>query len=227
MSKKLIASLMIATLLVSNTLYAQAPAAKNTTTNVAVTNNQKQDTKQIAEIKGTLLTLDEAISQGLENSLVLQQVRNQADIAKLVGSNGEEVRNNLNESTMALSHASYVINDGRDQIYEKQPQLESAQAALERGMSPATVSKEFQGVTFNFKAGNTIMDDVVDSLAAHVLPVYPGATMEQVRSLVKDKAEALYPTVVEALKQYVSGLSDELAVSQKKIRRRYTRVSFK
>lgn len=176
MSKKLIASLMIATLLVSNTLYAQTPAAKNTTTSVAVTNNQKQDTKQIAEIKGTLLTLDEAISQGLENSLVLKQVQNQADIAKLVGSNGENVRNDLNESTMALSHAGYLINDGRDTFYEKQTEYNNAKAYLEAGLSPITKTIEIDKpeyglkVSVNVKAGTNIVKDVTEQLKNMGIP---------------------------------------------------------
>lgn len=176
MSKKLIASLMIATLLVSNTLYAQTPAAKNTTTSVAVTNNQKQDTKQIAEIKGTLLTLDEAISQGLENSLVLKQVQNQADIAKLVGSNGENVRNDLNESTMALSHAGYLINDGRDTFYEKQTEYNNAKAYLEAGLSPITKTIEIDKpeyglkISVNVKAGTNIVKDVTAQLTNMGIP---------------------------------------------------------
>ena len=176
MSKKLIASLMIATLLVSNTLYAQTPAAKDSTTSVVETNTQKQDTKQIAEIKGTLLTLDEAIAYGLENSLSLKQVHNQADIAKLVGSNGEDVRNTLNENTMALSHAGYLINDGRDTFYEKQTEYNNAKAYLEAGLSPITKTIEIDKpeyglkVSVNVKAGTKIVEDVTAQLKNMGIP---------------------------------------------------------
>lgn len=220
MSKKLIASLMVATLLVSNTSYAQSQTttsnikAQTTQSTKVVEADAQQDTyKKIEEIKGAPLTLDEAISQGLTNSLVLKQVQNQADIAKLVGSNGESVRNSLNENSMALSHAGYLIEDGRDKVYAGQIAYDTAQAYLKNNLSPiektipVTIEQLNISTSVTIKPGDDISVVIASELEKFGVP-------ESVASSVGEKYET---QILAAAKEQLSATGDTLLESQKKL----------
>lgn len=220
MSKKLIASLMVATLLVSNTSYAQSQtttsnikAQTTQSTKVAEADTQQDTYKKIEEIKGAPLTLDEAISQGLTNSLVLKQVQNQADIAKLVGSNGESVRNSLNENSMALSHAGYLIEDGRDKVYAGQIAYDTAQAYLKNNLSPiektipVTIEQLNISTSVTIKPGDDISVVIASELEKFGVP-------ESVASSVGEKYET---QILAAAKEQLSATGDTLLESQKKL----------
>ena len=220
MSKKLIASLMVATLLVSNTSYAQSQtttsnikAQTTQSTKVAEADAQQDTYKKIEEIKGAPLTLDEAISQGLTNSLVLKQVQNQADIAKLVGSNGESVRNSLNENSMALSHAGYLIEDGRDKVYAGQIAYDTAQAYLKNNLShiektiPVTIEQLNISTSVTIKPGDDISVVIASELEKFGVP-------ESVASSVGEKYET---QILAAAKEQLSATGDTLLESQKKL----------
>mgnify|MGYP002710489042 FL=1 len=220
MSKKLIASLMVATLLVSNTSYAQSQtttsnikAQTTQSTKVAEADAQQDTYKKIEEIKGAPLTLDEAISQGLTNSLVLKQVQNQADIAKLVGSNGESVRNSLNENSMALSHAGYLIEDGRDKVYAGQIAYDTAQAYLKNNLSPiektipVTIEQLNISTSVTIKPGDDISVVIASELEKFGVP-------ESVASSVGEKYET---QILAAAKEQLSATGDTLLGSQKKL----------
>ena len=220
MSKKLIASLMVATLLVSNTSYAQSQTTTSNiksqttqSTKVAEADAQQDTYKKIEEIKGAPLTLDEAISQGLTNSLVLKQVQNQADIAKLVGSNGESVRNSLNENSMALSHAGYLIEDGRDKVYAGQIAYDTAQAYLKNNLSPiektipVTIEQLNISTSVTIKPGDDISVVIASELEKFGVP-------ESVASSVGEKYET---QILAAAKEQLSATGDTLLESQKKL----------
>ncbi len=218
MNKKLIASLMIAMLSINNMAYGQTKATINNTkvveivkdeagteaTKLSETTDIKQNTYKIVEIKGTPLTLEEAIDQGLKNSLLLKQVQNEADIAKLVGENGEKVRNTLNESSMALSHAGYLIEDGRDKVYEAEGQLESAQAAFENGYLPSEITV----ANMTIPAGTSFA-----TIEATLTGMYQQAGLDI--SAAKAKAKADVANIESQVKSGLEGNADTLETSKK------------
>jgi hypothetical protein len=92
------------------------------------------------ETKVTTLTLDEAIKIGLENSLTMEKVNNQAKITSLVSQNSADTKKDLNEADDKLSEAESSVHFGRKKIYSSMDQLDSAQAALDNGIAPQTIT---------------------------------------------------------------------------------------
>lgn len=181
MNKKMIASLMVAVLVTSTSVYGATGQIVQGPESLDVINQVTTDT-----IEKNLLTLDEAIEKGLKDSLLLQQVKNQGDLAKLVASNAPNVKDNLFDSESALTAASYLIDDGRDQIYDSEIQLRSAQAAVDNGVAPTPIliSKPEYNLNTTIPAGADIYEflqsyyeklglpsDVADGYASQITPV--------------------------------------------------------
>lgn len=134
MNKKMITLLMIAVLMMSTNIYGTTEKATQMSESLDVAQQETTD-----HIEKKPLTLEEAIEKGLKDSLLLQQVKNQGDLAKLVASNAPNVKDTLANSESALTTASYLIDDGRDQIYSSETQLRSAQAKLDNGLAPTDI----------------------------------------------------------------------------------------
>ena len=181
MNKKMIASLMVAVLVTSTSVYGATGQIVQGPESLDVINQVTTDT-----IEKKLLTLDEAIEKGLKDSLLLQQVKNQGDLAKLVAFNAPNVKDNLFDSESALTTASYLIDDGRDQIYDSEIQLRSAQAAVDNGVAPTPIpiSKPEYNLNTTIPAGADIYEflqsyyeklglpsDVADGYASQITPV--------------------------------------------------------
>lgn len=135
MNRKMVSALIITTLMMSTNIYA---ATEEMVTQSESLDAAKQITTDHIEEK-KLLTLGDAIEKGLKDGLLLQQVKNQGDLAKLVALNAPDVRDTLSNSESALTTASYLIDDGRDQVYNSETQLRSAQAALDNGLAPTAI----------------------------------------------------------------------------------------
>lgn len=91
------------------------------------------------EAKSMTLTLDEAVKTGIQNSLTMEKVNNQAKIASLVKTNAESNKTDINDADWDLTDAEYRLDDGRDKIYSSLDQLDSAQALLDSGYSPIAI----------------------------------------------------------------------------------------
>lgn len=139
MNKKLVASLLTALLFVQATTYAATTpnSATDKTTDTASIEAVQDQTAEANEVDGKpVLKLEEAIEKGLNNSLLLQQVMNKADVAKLVKDNALTVRNDLDKATDDIRSAENTLTNGRYDIYDGANQLDSAQAALDNQISP-------------------------------------------------------------------------------------------
>ena len=215
MNKKMMTSFLIATLTVGQTVYA--------TTSTTVQSNLNASSKALAENQGTsgaeelveetntqeekLLTLDEAVSYGLEHSIALEKVKNEADIAKLIKNNATEIRNDLTDAESQLDSAYYLIDDGRDKIYNSEVQLDSAQAALDNGIAPQDIPVEQFGITI--PAGSNIRSYLEQVVSA----AYPSAPSEQIEAIV----EGAYSQIISTVQGILDANSDTLTSSKKEL----------
>ncbi|MBU3803622.1 MAG: TolC family protein [Candidatus Cellulosilyticum pullistercoris] len=208
MNKKMMASLLIASLTVSQTVYATT--TKNSLNASSETSAENQIASEVEEVNAeeeNLLTLNEAVSYGLEHSILLEKIKNQADIAKLVKDNAIDIRNDLIEADLELSNAYYLIDDGRDEIYDGEAQLDSAQTALDNGIAPQDIPVAQLGITI--PAGSHIrsyLENVV-SMA------YPDAPSAQVDAIV----EGAYSQIISTVQGILDTNSDQLTSSKKKL----------
>ncbi|MHC1750617.1 MAG: TolC family protein [Cellulosilyticaceae bacterium] len=174
MNKKIVASLLGAILVTSSSTYGASLPVTQPMVNLEVPSDTG---KQVEEAKE--LTLDAAIETGLKNSILLQQVKNQVDLAKLISSNSSNTKTDLNNAESDLRSAGYSIDDGRDKIYASEAQLSSGQAALDQGIAPIDIPVPQLGPTAVIPAGQNI----VECLKKLGVP------------------EAMVPTVAEQIKQ--------------------------
>ena len=208
MNKKMMASLLIASLTVSQTVYATT--TKNSLNASSETSADNQITSEVEEVNAeeeNILTLNEAVAYGLEHSILLEKIKNQADIAKLVKDNAIDIRNDLIEADLELSNAYYLIDDGRDEIYNGEAQLDSAQTALDNGIAPQDIPVAQLGITI--PAGSHIksyLENVV-SMA------YPGAPSAQIDAIV----EGAYSQIISTVQEVLDTNSDQLTSSKKKL----------
>ena len=208
MNKKMMASLLIASLTVSQTVYATT--TKNSLNASSETSAENQIASEVEEVNAeeeNLLTLNEAVAYGLEHSILLEKIKNQADIAKLVKDNAIDIRNDLIEADLELSNAYYLIDDGRDEIYNGEAQLDSAQTALDNGIAPQDIPVAQLGITI--PAGSHIksyLENVV-SMA------YPDAPSAQIDAIV----EGAYSQIISTVQGILDTNSDQLTSSKKKL----------
>ena len=208
MNKKMMASLLIASLTVSQTVYATT--TKNSLNASSETSADNQITSEVEEVNAeeeNILTLNEAVAYGLEHSILLEKIKNQADIAKLVKDNAIDIRNDLIEADLELSNAYYLIDDGRDEIYNGEAQLDSAQTALDNGIAPQDIPVAQLGITI--PAGSHIksyLENVV-SMA------YPDAPSAQIDAIV----EGAYSQIISTVQGILDTNSDQLTSSKKKL----------
>lgn len=216
MNKKMMASLLIVTLAVGQSVYASTttPITQNSLNTSPKTSAENQVTSEVGELveetitqEENLLTLDEAVAYGLEHSIALEKVKNEADIAKLVKDNATEIRNDLTDAESQLDNAYYLIDDGRDEIYNGEAQLDSAQAALDNGIAPQDIPVDQFGITI--PAGRNIRSYLEQAVSA----VYPDAPSEQIEAIV----ESAYSKIIDTVQGILDNNSNTLISSKKEL----------
>lgn len=212
MNKKMMAALLSIVLATGQTVYATTATTKaqnslNASSKTSAENQTANEEKEVNTKEEKLLTIDEAVAYGLEHSIALEKIKNQADIAKLVKDNATEVRNDLIEADSELNNAYYLIDDGRDEIYNGEAQLDSAQTALDNGIAPQDIPVAQLGITI--PAGSHIksyLENVV-SMA------YPNAPSAQIDAIV----ENAYSQIIDTVQGILDSKSDTLTSSKKKL----------
>lgn len=212
MNKKMMASLLIATLAVGQTIYATTTTTTtknslNTSSETSVGNQTESEEEKVDKAEENLLTLDEAVAYGLEHSIALDKVKNQADIAKLTKDNATEIHKDLTDAEWELDNAYYLIDDGRDKIYNSQAQLDSAQTALDNGVAPQDIPVAEFGITI--PAGS----DIRDYLRQVVGAAYPNSPSEQIEAIV----EGAYSKIISTVQAILDANSDKLTSSKKEL----------
>lgn len=212
MNKKMMASLLIATLAVGQTIYATTTTTTtknslNTSSETSVGNQTESEEEKVDKAEENLLTLDEAVAYGLEHSIALDKVKNQADIAKLTKDNATEIHKDLTDAAEELDNAYYLIDDGRDKIYNSQAQLDSAQTALDNGVAPQDIPVAEFGITI--PAGS----DIRDYLRQVVGAAYPNLSSEQIEAIV----EGAYSKIISTVQAILDANSDKLTSSKKEL----------
>lgn len=211
MNKKMMASLL-SIVLVGQTVYASTDTTKaqnslSTSSQITAENQTANEGEEVNTKEEQLLTIDEAVAYGLEHSIALEKIKNQADIAKLVKDNAIDVRNDLIKADSELNNAYYLIDDGRNEIYNGEAQLDSAQTALDNGIAPQDIPLTQLGITI--PAGSHIksyLENVV-SMA------YPNAPSEQINAIV----ESTYSQIINTVQGILDTNSDTLTSSKKKL----------
>lgn len=211
MNKKMMASLLIVTLAVGQTVYATTTTTTqnslNTSSETSVDNQTESEGEEVDKEEENLLTLDEAVAYGLEHSIALDKVKNQADIAKLIKDNATEIRNDLTDAESELDNAYYLIDDGRDEIYNSEAQLDSAQAALDNGYAPQDIPLDQFGITIPAKADiRTYLEQVVSA-------AYPDFSSEKIEAIV----ESTYSQIIDTVQGILDANADKLASSKKEL----------
>lgn len=212
MNKKMMAALLSIVLAAGQTVYATTATTKaqnnlNASSKTSAENQTANEGKEVNTKEEKLLTIDEAVAYGLEHSIALEKIKNQADIAKLVKDNATEVRNDLIKADSELNNAYYLIDDGRDEIYNGEAQLDSAQTALDNGIAPQDIPVAQLGITI--PAGSHIksyLENVV-SMA------YPDAPPTQIDAIV----ESAYSQIINTVQGILDGKSDTLISSKKEL----------
>lgn len=212
MNKKMMASLLIATLAVGQTIYATTTTTTtknslNTSSETSVGNQTESEEEKVDKAEENLLTLDEAVAYGLEHSIALDKVKNQADIAKLTKDNATEIHKDLTDAEWELDNAYYLIDDGRDKIYNSQAQLDSAQTALDNGVAPQDIPVAEFGITI--PAGSDIRDYLRQVIGA----AYPNSPSEQIEAIV----EGAYSKIISTVQAILDANSDKLTSSKKEL----------
>lgn len=212
MNKKMMASLLIATLAVGQTIYATTTTTTtknslNTSSETSVGNQTESEEEKVDKAEENLLTLDGAVAYGLEHSIALDKVKNQADIAKLTKDNATEIHKDLTDAEWELDNAYYLIDDGRDKIYNSQAQLDSAQTALDNGVAPQDIPVAEFGITI--PAGS----DIRDYLRQVVGAAYPNSPSEQIEAIV----EGAYSKIISTVQAILDANSDKLTSSKKEL----------
>ena len=212
MNKKMMAALLSIVLATGQTVYATTATTKaqnnlNASSKTSAENQTANEGKEVNTKEEKLLTIDEAVAYGLEHSIALEKIKNQADIAKLVKDNATEVRNDLIKADSELNNAYYLIDDGRDEIYNGEAQLDSAQTALDNGIAPQDIPVAQFGITI--PAGSHIksyLENVV-SMA------YPDAPPTQIDAIV----ESAYSQIINTVQGILDSKSDTLTSSKKEL----------
>lgn len=101
--------------------------------------------EEIVKTEEITLTLEEAITKGIENSLSMDKVENQAKIASLVSKNAETKKDDIIDAEIDLLNAESSLYSGRNTVYRSQDQLDSAQAQLDNGIAPMDIPDPVTG----------------------------------------------------------------------------------
>lgn len=207
MNKKIVTVLMVMIMTMNSTIYGATnkQATKNLMTTEQIKNTQ-ENPQSVSKEEVKVLTLDQAIQIGLENSIILQKAKNQSDLSKLINQNALDTRNTINQGADDLQNAAYLIDDGRDQVYDSKSKLDSAQAALDNGIAPQDVPINAQ---ITIPAGQNIKQYLQNAFNA----AYPGAPAEQVTQMVN----ATYTQVATKVQQQIDNNYKTLDSSMKKI----------
>jgi len=197
MKKKIMVGLLIVVITFNLNVYG---ASEETT--------DKSEINTISQ-QGLTLTIDEAVEKGLKNSILMNKIKNQAEIAVLVSDNAEKNKNDIYNAQNELSNAESDLNSGRSTIYSSQRQLESAQVALDNGIAPQDIPIP------NPATGEIIAtihqgENIDQALAAYGLSAYSNAVKAQIQSGIdanKGKISGALEDLDEGTQKYVSGKS--------------------
>lgn len=85
------------------------------------------------------LTIAQAVEEGLEKSITIDKIKNQAELANLVNKNASKNKNDIYNAENELANASRDLSNGRSEVYSSLDQLDSAQAALDNGIAPMDI----------------------------------------------------------------------------------------
>ena len=216
MNKKMIAALMALVLMTSTSVYGatgKVVQAKNQNDKVQEVQVSKEDETQATSNdinkEKKVLTLNEAIEKGLQDSLLLQQVKNQEKLTHLVASNASTIKDTLVDSENALEDASYLIEDGRDQIYTSETQLRSAQAALDNGLAPTAIPINKP----EFKLNTTIPQGA--EIHGFLVSYYEGLGLPT--ATAQGYASQITPVVIEGAQHVIDQNMNTLNGSKKKL----------
>lgn len=207
MNKKMVAMLIVAMLTVNSMVYGATSMGvqmQSTTTGAIQVGSSVQNTE--AETPKRVVTLDEAVELGLKNSIALQKIENQADLAKLVSDNAPETQITLNDGDTELTNAYYLIDDGRETLYNSITQLGSAEAALNNGIAPVDIPINEQ---ITIPAGSDIKQYLIQMFNA----LYQGLPEEE----IAQKVEVTYSQVMEKVQSQLDDNSSTLNSSKKKL----------
>ncbi|WP_058485757.1 TolC family protein [Defluviitalea phaphyphila] len=164
----------------------------------------ESDVEEESEEESKVLSLDEAIEKGLENSFLLEQVKKEVELAKLIDKNATSSKQDLYDAKYDLLSASYELDDGRIEAYDSLAQLDSAEAALSNGIAPQdiplpngyTIPKGTNIRSFLNEVG---LGDMVESIIASVQE-----QLDENRVALDEGLEALEA----ANKEYLSAKSE-------------------
>ena len=204
MNKKMMASFISLCLMIGQTTYAATvlPIEQND-----LNASEQTIEENVMTQEEQLITIDEAVAYGLDHSIALEKVKNQADIAKLVKDNAIDVRNDLIKADSELNNAYYLIDDGREEIYSGEAQLDSAQTALDSGIAPQDIPVAQLGITI--PAGTHIKSYLEHAVSA----AYPDAPPAQIEAIV----ENAYSQIISTIQNTLDSKSDLLTSSKKKL----------
>lgn len=216
MNKKMIASLMAIVLMTSTSVYGatgkvvQAKSQNDKVQEVQVSQEDEiQATSNDINKEKKVLTLNEAIEKGLQDSLLLQQVKNQEKLAHLVASNASTIKDTLVDSENALEDASYLIDDGRDQVYSSEAQLRSAQARLDNGCAPTAIPVNKP----EFSLNTTIPEGA--EIYSFLVSYYEGLGLPT--ATAQGYASQITPAVIKSAQNVLNQNLDALNGSKKKL----------
>jgi len=113
--------------------------------------------EEVVQPKEVTLSLDEAVEKGITNSLSIDKVKNQAEIAALVSKNAENKKNDIIDAQFDLEGAEGSLKFGRNTVYQSMDQLDSAQSELDNGRAPMDIPNPTTGEIMISK-GDTVKD---------------------------------------------------------------------
>lgn len=147
------------------------------------------------------LTLDGAVNQGVENSIILKQVRNQIDLADVSKDRADHNSRKLRKAERDIRDGKSMINDVQNQINTAQEQIDQSSAAIDAGIAP-------QDITLTDPAtGQTIAD-------ANGNPIVIPAQSNIDEYLQTYHLESLTDTVVQGVKSEIQSQQDILDQSR-------------
>ena len=228
MNKKLVASLLTALLFVQATTYAATTpnSATDKTTDTASIEAVQDQMAEANEVDGKpVLKLEEAIEKGLNNSLLLQQVMNKADVAQLVKDNSYNIQNDLNKAESDLSNAEHKLNSAKQDIKQGESDLADAKKYLSEDKLPVDVTNKMlagilpagspqqQQLIAGMQAGLIKPDDVAavgdnkleKGISIDTVASLSGLTAEEIRTVLQRTVNGAANTLESGQQEYDAG----------------------
>ncbi len=143
-------------------------------------------TKEIAEV----ISIEEAVKIGLENSITLQKVNNKTLISKLVEENAKDKKQVISDSSQQLLYAQASLNTGTDKVFSSINQLDAAETALKNGIAPVDIPVK------NPADGTLVLtinigQDILSSLTSVGLESFYNQVIQGVQTTIDEQRVAL------------------------------------